>query len=177
MIIDDLKKVMLIPEIIYNFGSKDEWEKIENNIRMELPSDYKLFVSSYGSGVIDNFLWILNPFIKNENLNLLKKINIIINAYKESKKKFPKEFLHEVYPKKGGLFPWAITDNGDEIYWKMDGNPDKWSIIIYATRSFNFIEFKMSMIEFLCNLLTNKIKCNIFPEDFPGNYNKYKAEK
>lgn len=44
------------------------------NLGMILPLDYKKFINKYGTGSINDFIWILNPFSENENLNLIKKV-------------------------------------------------------------------------------------------------------
>jgi hypothetical protein len=133
-----------------------------------LPDEYKEFISTYGTGGIDNFIWILNPFVLDENFNLMERGKVIREAYLESKQNFPQDFIHDVYPDVGGLLPWAITDNGDEIYWRTDNNPNKWSIVIYGSRSSEYAEYNKSLVEFLYEILTKRLVCSIFPDDFPS---------
>lgn len=38
------------------------WSKIETKLGTSLPEDYKNFIKTYGTGGIDNFIWILTPF-------------------------------------------------------------------------------------------------------------------
>ena len=49
------------------------WQSVEATMRIELPSDYKEFIAYYGTGAVDNFLVVLNPFSCNDNLNLIKR--------------------------------------------------------------------------------------------------------
>lgn len=58
---------------------------MEKNLGMILPLDYKKFINKYGTGSINDFIWILNPFSENENLNLIKKGHVIREAYAYSK--------------------------------------------------------------------------------------------
>lgn len=134
-------------------GSKDEWKQVENVLGV-LPDEYKEFISIYGTGGIDNFIWILTPFVQDENFNLVERGKVIREAYLESKQNFPQDFKHDVYPTVGGLLPWAVTDNGDEIYWRTGNNLNEWSIVIYGSRSFEYVEYNKSVIEFLYEILT-----------------------
>ena len=54
----------------------DDWQLVEARMLVELPSDYKEFIATYGTGAVDNFLWVLNPFSHNDNLNLIKQVGL-----------------------------------------------------------------------------------------------------
>lgn len=56
------------------------------------------FIDTYGTGGIDNFLWVLSPFVENENVNLIQKGKVIRDAYQVSKNSFPEYFTHNIYP-------------------------------------------------------------------------------
>lgn len=43
-------------------------------------------------GSINDFLWVLNPFAENSNLNLIKRGKEIRQAYSTSKNAFPDDF-------------------------------------------------------------------------------------
>lgn len=49
---------------------------MEARLGMVLPDDYKDFLREYGSGRVGQFLWIFNPFSKNENLNLERQVRL-----------------------------------------------------------------------------------------------------
>lgn len=148
--------------------TKEEWDEIELTLRIKLPTDYKEFINRYGVGSINDFLWVLNPFTQNSNLNLIKKGKEIIEAYDISKKEFPEDFIYDTYPSKGGLFPCAITDNGDEIYWVTSNIVEEWSIVVYESRASDYHEYNMGLAEFLYKILTKELECLAFPDDFPG---------
>ena len=168
MYINKLENIIKPNNEITNKHTKEEWDKIELTLGIKLPTDYKMFINEYGVGSINDFLWILNPFTQNSNLNLIKKGKEIIEAYDISKNKFPEYFVHEVFPRKGGLLPCAITDNGDEIYWLTSNAVDEWHIIVYESRASEYYEYNMGLIEFLYKILVKEIECLAFPDDFPG---------
>lgn len=39
------------------------------------------------------------------------------DAYISMQSEFPEQFSFDFYNGKTGLFPWGITDNGDELFW------------------------------------------------------------
>jgi hypothetical protein len=168
IVLECLKKVLLPPSIPQKIGNKDEWKKFENKLGVALPEDYKLFIETYGTGGIDNFIWLLTPFVQDKNINFTSRMNVMCNAYLESRDKFPQYYKHKVFPELGGILPWAYTDNGDEIYWLTGKNSDEWSVVVYETRSPEYHEYAMTMVEFLYKIVTKELVCEAFPEDFPS---------
>lgn len=162
--IELFKKVIKVPESPCNNGNKADWEEFENKEIQIFPDDYKAFINTYGSGVINNFIWILNPFEKNENINFFKKSKEMLDAYSELKQMFPNDYVYDVYPQSKGLLPCGVTDNGDEIYWKTDQHINDWKIIVYDSSAESY-EYDMSLIEFLYKICIKEIMCEAFPDD------------
>lgn len=163
MSIEALSSILKAPlSPVENVG---DWEMIESEIRTPLPSDYKGFVTSYGTGKIDNFLWILNPFAKNIHLNLLKKMPVILEAYNTIKRQFPDDHPYSFFPEVGGLLPFGITDNGDSLFWHTIGSPDNWSTVVSPAREAIYEEFSDEMTELLRKLLTGALVSDILPND------------
>ncbi len=128
---------------------------------------------TYGFGCIDQFLWIYTPYAENENLDLLKQVEVINNAYLEMKEEFPEDYTFDVFPEKGGLLPFGGTENGDVLYWLTSDNNTPWLIVVYDNRHSEYIEYSKSIIDFLYELSTKGIVCSIFPSGFPSNNTKY----
>ena len=66
-----LRKVMAPPARPVETTNGGGWQFIQVKLGITLPEDYKEFVSTFGTGAVDSFLWVLNPFSKNDNLNLI----------------------------------------------------------------------------------------------------------
>lgn len=164
----DIKKILAVQQ---SNEKTNAWVEIENKIGFLFPEDYKMFVDFYGEGAINEFLWILSPFSQNENLNLIEKLKIIQESYNSMKNEFPKDYLYNFYDGQKGLFPWGITDNGDELFWNI--KEDGVEIIVYASRYSECVKYSMMMEEFLCKLLQKDIVCPIFPDDFILENNYY----
>lgn len=166
--LEALKKILCIPTNAYNIGNEEKWISFEEKLGITLPKDYKDFIDIYGTGGIDNFLWILNPFVEDENVNFLKKKEELLNAYQESKNKFPELYQYNIFPSSEGLLPWGYTDNADELYWLTSEKLEDWKIIIYESRSSENYCYSYTMTEFLYQIVSKEIICDAFSEDFPN---------
>ena len=93
------------------------------------------------------------------------------NAYDYMKNEDSEQFFLNFYEGEYGIFPWAVTDNGDELYWNV--KEDGIEIIIYASRYSDIEVFNMSTTEFLYKLLSKDLICSIFPDDFLIDSNYY----
>lgn len=160
-----LKKVIKKPDKIYNPGNEELWLQFQNKNGIIFPNDYKDMINYYGTGGINNFLWFLTPFAKDENVNYMYRSKQMLEAYKESKISFPDDFPYNIFPEKDGLLPWGYTDNGDELYWQTSKNIEEWKIVVYESRSTICYSYHMGLAEFLYKLLSKQIVCDIFPDD------------
>ncbi|MDQ0244739.1 hypothetical protein J2S09_002310 [Bacillus fengqiuensis] len=168
MSLENLKTVLPPPKNPFSTGNDSCFNEIEQTLGTQLPMDYKQFITIYGIGLIDEFIWVLNPFVLNDNLNLMEKTKDILEAYTESRNNFPGDFPYKTFPEQGGLLPWGLTENGDELYWLTEGSPEEWKVVIYGSRSSDFIVYPESMTSFLAKILEKKIVCELFLEEIPS---------
>lgn len=161
--IEQFKKLFKVPMKIYSQGNEDEWTKFESSYGIKFPKDYKMIINEYGTGSINNFLWILNPFDSDENINYSEKAKVMLDTYLEVKEIFPEDYEYSVYPEKEGLLPWGFTDNGDELYWQTNEQLDSWRIVIYESASSVSYTYDMCLTEFLYKLFRREIECPAFP--------------
>lgn len=163
MSIASIKLILPTPQNPMEIPNSSVWEKTENTLGFHLPFDYKDFLENYGSGSINDFLWIFNPVAKNPNIELLWQAKIRIQALLELKSE-GEIFPYELYPIEKGIFPFAATDNGDVFFLKLSNlNPEN-SIVINEGRSAKCEEFPMNWGDFLLHLLKGKINSKILPK-------------
>lgn len=169
MSIEILKKI-LIPtnEKYYN---KNDWDKIQEKWEIKFPDDYKEIISLYGTGAINDFLWIFSPFSENKYLNLTNQYTEIKDSYEVMINGFPEKNWLNFYNGETGIFPWGSTDNGDELFWNY--KRDNISIVVYESRYIKMNEYNIGMSEFLVKLLNKELYCDIFPDDFILDKNFY----
>lgn len=162
MYLEKLKTILRVPEKKYNIGTPQDWMGFQKKFNIKFPSDYVKFIETYGTGSINNFLWILTPYESNQNINIFSKAEIMRDSYNYMKNMFPGIFSYCIYPDEGGLLPWGYTDNSDELYFDLKND----TIIVMESRYSDIYEYKMGMIEFLYKLFMKDINCNAFPESF-----------
>ena len=157
------------PAVPFEAPQGEDWLEIERKIGTALPCDYKRFIESYGSGRIDDFLSILNPFSANKYLNLFFQFETQLASLSELKATGSEIVPFDLFPMPGGLLPFGITDNGDVLYWVTVGQPDVWTVAINASRSPDWRYFAVGMVAFLWKTLTRQELCEVFPDDFPSD--------
>lgn len=121
--------------------SEPRWHEVEHSLGLILPGSYKALVELFGASSWGEFLHVLSPF--DERLNLERKGERILEADKETRRSFPSHYPLPLYPESGGLLPWAITDNGDTLYFITSGPPDQWPTLIKGPRA---PEFEVSFL-------------------------------
>lgn len=161
MSIERIKRVMSPPEIAPVKCAVADWQEVEGKLGVSLPEDYKIFIDEYGYGSINNFLWIFNPFVSNQYINLLEQAKAIADVYIELRENGDK-FPYLISPTAGGCIPFGATDNGDYLFWKM-GKEGVCGIVINEGRSPLYDEYDMEWSEFLYLLLTSQLESEVLP--------------
>ncbi len=132
--LDPLKAVLPPPLNPPEVLDADAWEGAERQLGTRLPADFKAFVNTYGTGRIDDFLVVFNPFSSNRFVNLIERGRSDLEGMAMLKQGFPQSYPFDVYPAPGGLLPCAATDNGNILYWRTVGVPEQWPIVVYESR-------------------------------------------
>jgi HEAT repeat protein len=147
-----LLRLMPAPAEPFDPGEPGLWPDVERQIGLRLPTDYKAFIGTYGSGRVGEFLNIADPFSDNPYIRDLPQETL--QAYRDIRKwehiPFP------IHPEPGGLVPWGDTDNGDVMFWVADppDEPDRWSIAINEVRSPFWYTYPGPLVRFLCDWIT-----------------------
>ncbi|QDD88202.1 SMI1/KNR4 family protein [Pseudomonas oryzihabitans] len=142
------------------------WSHFESAWQVSLPKDFKGFISVYGGGVIDDFVWILSPFSKNSNLNF-EKSRYFREAYLVMQQDFPLDYPRPNYPLPGSFLPWAVTDNGETFFWVVSGEADSWKVGIHSVDQGEEEIYNLGCVEFLLGLLRGDFLSKILPRQFP----------
>ena len=174
MSIQRLIAVLTPPSIPLEVPELNGWSAVEQTLG-SLPTDYKEFVERFGSGTIDDFLWIMNPFSANKHGNLLSAKEGALNALRELRAG-GEPCPYRLYPEPEGLLPFGQTDNGDVLFWSRQGRPDDWAVVVNASREPEYEEFHFNLTDFLAYVLSREVRCSIFPEAFPSDHPKFKPK-
>ena len=165
MSLDRLRELAPPPAEPVETGSPDAWGEVERTLGTALPSDYKTVTNLYGSGTFDEFLYLFNPFSKGEDGNLLHERDAVLEAYATSRKKSPDRYPLPPFPEPGGVLPAGRTENGDELYWVTEGEPDAWPVMLLESRGGRQERHATTITGFLAALLGGELATSILPED------------
>src|ERR1700677_407805 len=156
MAIETLSRLLHPPVMPEETKGDRTWAEVENQLGTRLPEDYKLFVGSFGTGSINRFITVFNPFSSNRFINLIERGRLDLEGLGGLREKFPQQYVHERFPLPGGFLPVASTDNGEIFYWKTNGDAEQWTVVVYESRGPNYFSFSGSITEFLASLLSRR---------------------
>jgi hypothetical protein len=163
--IDSLLNVLKVPGNGRVAHTSDEWSRVENELGTKLPGDYKQFINRFGTCRLCDFIWVFDPFSKNQHLNLHTQVQRILEGMQVLQQKFEEERQYPLYPQRGGLLPWGTTDNGDNLFWLTSGSPEEWAIILNESRSPFYEQYTGDMSHFLLLAVTGQLTSSILPDD------------
>jgi len=161
MTLSRIVELLPVPDVATE-NERGDCDSLSVEFGVRFPDIFIDFVSTYGTGSIGGFLWILNPFSKNPNLNL-DQARYFRNAYQNLRNDFP-----EYYPRRSDEFlPWAFTDNGDAVVWLIDeGDPNDWCVCVQASDPAQEEMTGLNTQEFLEALLEKRLASSILPVQF-----------
>ena len=97
-------------------GRPGGWPAVERGLGTGLPGDFKAFTELYGSGKMDDFLFLFNPFTAGQDGNLLVEKDRVLTAYRQTRARFPDRLPLPAFPEPGKMLPLGRTDNDDELH-------------------------------------------------------------
>jgi hypothetical protein len=177
MSLEELTRILPPPSYPVYARGVDDWGRIEEELGMIFPEDYREFVALYGAGSIDDFLWVFVPFCPNKYLDLSYNDTKLLGALRSLQDEFPETSPYPLNPPEDGVFPWAITDNGDELYWRVRHGRVEKKVLVLGSRSNDWQEFDLTTVDFLTNVLNCTISVRRFPEDFPDVQHSFRKAR
>ncbi|MEI7768003.1 MAG: SMI1/KNR4 family protein [Phycisphaerae bacterium] len=163
MQLDNLNAILPVPPSPVETHRRP-WSAVEQEVGTQLPDDYKAFIEQYGSGRISEFIWVLNPFSSNQFINVCGQMVALLGALAALARDFGVPCPYPLFPHSGGLLPFAVTDNGDVLYWVTHGDPNTWRVVVNEARGPKYEEFALNATDFLAGILTHRVNCTVFPE-------------
>ena len=162
MSIERIMALMPVPEKPVEAEGHD-WSRIPEKFGVKaLPTDYMTFVATFGSGSIGDFLWVMNPFSENQNLNTGMS-RYLRDSYDFMKQEFPKDYRRD----SGTFVPWALTDNGDSLIWiSCEKDPDEWHVVIQNKDQSEEEITNLTTSEFLIAVLDKSLDSKILPSEW-----------
>src|SRR5215216_7950686 len=162
--LERLRELLPPPAEPVEAGRSDGWAEIEAALGTALPGDFKAFTERYGSGTVDDFLYLFNPFAAGEDGNLLAEKDRVLAAYARTRARFPERLRLPPFPEPGGVLPLGRTDNGDELYWVTRGDPGDWPVALMESRAARQEVHRMPVTGFLAALAAGELPSRILPK-------------
>jgi hypothetical protein len=116
-------------------------------------------VKTYGAGSIGQLpLSVSSPFSQSNNLQMhIDGTTAVYHKMVSDGWDFP----FSRFPEKGSLLSWGNTGNGDYLNWLIEGTANEWPIVVWQSADAEFSTFRMNMVSFLTEVLSNQLQ--IFP--------------
>jgi hypothetical protein len=163
-------------------GAPSDWSRVEAEIGIGLPQDFKDYVEAYGAGQWADFFGVMNPFYKWKHPDAQQSwsqwMNMRMGSLAEFRREHPKETApFQAYPAKDGLLAFGYDDNGGTLCWQTTGDPKSWAIVCLDEGfSKDFDRFDLPLTAFIAGLLTEEIFPKTFaPDIFPISKPAFKA--
>lgn len=172
MFIDELFSLLPRPPKPTEQGTAAQWGAVTSKLGGPLPTDYMQFIDHYGSGTINGFLTVFNPFSANPHVNLLDQMFVQLSVLRELRTNFPNELMFPLFFEPGGLLPWAASDDGDVFCWSTDSASGLWEVVT-VPRSDSPERFKLSMTQFLARGLTGQVTTAALPPYFASGMGSF----
>jgi hypothetical protein len=166
--LERLRRLLPPPADPVEPGRPDGWAEVEAAVGTQLPGDFKAFTELYGSGMVDDFLYLFNPFAAGQDGNLLVEKDRVLAAYRQTRARFPDRLPLPPFPEEGGVLPLGRTENGDELYWVTKRDPDDWPVALLESRGALLELHPIPVTGLLAALAANQLTSRVLPDDVLG---------
>lgn len=124
--LDDLLR-LLGPPTAARTPSPDDWTETEAYVASPLPTDFKTFLDTYGTGVVCDELVVFHP---RGDSPLLARMRQVHERRAAARRRAPDLHTFPVHPEPGGLISWGYDHSGNEhFFWPCDPDPDRWKVV------------------------------------------------
>lgn len=129
----------------------EDWTRVERRLGIQLPDDYKTFISTYGTGSFEPFeLCVWNFLTQDIDVNFILRQNDF--ATDAESKSISLLDMSTTTP----VLPWGVDGMGSEFLWARDREPENWYVIV-VKGGLVFHQFvDVSLTEFLVELFVDK---------------------
>lgn len=143
-----------------------DWQSAEEELGLAVPDSCRTLIETYGEARFDDFISILLPASRNENLDAVRRTKEIWWALEESDDEDDAEFLQDHGLAIRDLVAWAVTGNGDFCFAANSAKASGMTIVCDPRES-DWEAFQVDPGDFLGQVLVGELSCSVFPASFP----------
>ena len=154
MAIDGITSLIAPPPVPKQVGTVADWQVVERELGIVLPSDYRDFILSYGTGQLANLYSVWNPFRGSE---FIEQVRLVCRCEQEFQKQFPHRCPYAIHPQRPGFLPWGTDENGNYYGWLTEGPSDKWPVLSNNVRGHGYKLYRLTMTEYFAAVLRGEI--------------------
>ncbi|MFD9591982.1 hypothetical protein ACFWA9_04385 [Kitasatospora sp. NPDC059973] len=139
-------------------GDAIDWSAAKRMYDTSFPSDYRAFVAAFGSGSIEQMIYIFVPAVTSaeSQANTVSRLSeaaladVSVNEWAP-----PFRNLHRLED----LLIWGSTAAADTLCWvTTDPDPDRWPVAVYSRSTLEWSVYPCGMAEFLSKLLRDELQ-------------------
>lgn len=156
MSIDRFHDALGSPRVLGSVES--DWQDLEAMINLELPLDYKQFVSAYGPECVNENLYLFHPKVHpgSDALPLLDLLGQVARTYPVLAQDDPDLCPYPIFPEEGGAVAVGRTTSGNCLFLLPPNRPGAaWSILMEMGGWFSF---EMKFTDFLWSALVGELE-------------------
>lgn len=153
--LETLKTVLAPPVECRYRPDADTERQLREVIVQSLPDSYRQFLACYGPGCIRTAKYDLNFLTVYDPAAMLRQNRLFYGALGEP---LPRSGWPQIdWTRPGGWVIWGYSCDGHQDYWRMEGEPDSWPIVVEDRYSAAREPFQLSLPAFLHAILTGSI--------------------
>ncbi|MGY4394583.1 SMI1/KNR4 family protein [Streptomyces virginiae] len=158
-----------------------DWSAVHSRLGHDLPEDYRQLVDTYGGGLFDEVIWILEPDCEDKEYDLFAMIQEraeVLERLWEKGRGEPKPA--QLAEPASSLVPFAhIEGTGAFLYWlTQEGqDPAAWTVMADAGRGPEWEYYPVSCVRFVKAALTGEIRSNMFDEMLPTDNHTFEPTR
>jgi hypothetical protein len=166
MAIEDLTR--LVPPPAPPADADGDWGRLEMELGLALPEDFKRLVQTYGRGQFVDHVTPLQAFGS--------AASFVARARSFGERE---RTTVEKYPAPGGLLEWAADDDGVSYCWATAGPPEAWRVTIWDARNRRLEQFDHDATGFLAGWLEGTLRSRLLiaPPDVPPWFQPFRERR
>ncbi|MGH3390110.1 MAG: SMI1/KNR4 family protein [Actinomadura sp.] len=141
----------LVPPPASPVDADVDWTRVEAELGLSLPGDFKEIVRRYGAGRFCDDLSTCAP-------DLLLEYNQGLPAsWGPIRAENPGEFEFPLFPEPGGLVIWGLDSIGGALCWLTEEAPEQWEVVLWKQRDGEFERWDCGAAGFLAAQIERRV--------------------